>query len=181
MKGHTYTATATAGISGNVLTGGPSVSGMIGAGATYTSTFSFKRDIPDMNIKPFMGLNEVKWNIVFQNLRTNTDKGGFCSDGAHRIKSLRWIWKVNRQEAIKNLYSGVTPGAKNIFYFKINLYARFARVIREKEKKKTDYLPVFDDNNGEISQIMGLIIPDAQHIYKLTKQENPLGGSKLSS
>ncbi|MBN9343674.1 MAG: hypothetical protein BGO76_01785 [Caedibacter sp. 38-128] len=161
-KGYTCLASSSAGLTANLLTGGPSVSASGTASASYTSTFSFKRTIPDMDIIPMTEFNNVGWEITFNRLTSKPEQGqGFCSDRAINIGNFRWVWKVNRKIASNNLYSGEGPQDKGIFYFKVNLFVRFS-LVDPREKATTNFLHVFENNNGELGQIFGLKIPKLQ-------------------
>src|SRR5690606_14830960 len=122
-----------------LLTGGPAATASATTSASYTSGSSKKIIIDDIEIKPHMSFEKVRWDITFNNKPSGTFTG-----------ELKWIWKINHEAAEENnLYSAPTLQEKDTFYFKVDLHARFAAVDKP-NKKQTDYLPIFKDNNGDI-------------------------------
>ncbi|AIL13849.1 hypothetical protein IM40_10810 (plasmid) [Candidatus Paracaedimonas acanthamoebae] len=168
-KGYTCTATMGGGLAANLITGGPSANISASGSTSYTSNFSFKRTSEDMDIIPEMSSkNYIKWKVILNNLHHEGSTHGFLPEGSIETDILRWVWKVNHGIASESLYSGLTEHTKDIFYFKINLFTRFA-LVDPAEKKKTDYLPIFSDNNGEDQQIIGINVP--HHKSKKVKKK----------
>lgn len=163
-RSSTLGATAGAGLSANLLTGGPTATASGTASASYTSGSSRKITVPDVEVEAHINQDIVRWDIIFNTLPTSTFE-----------QELKWIWNVDHKGAEKNLYSGPTQQDKDTFYFKVGLHAKFAAVDEKSKKVKyTDYLPVFPNNNGDIQQIIGLQVPKLE-------DENPISPKKAVS
>ncbi len=167
-KGYTCSASFTAGAVG------PSPSVSLTATASYSSSLSFNRTIAHMDIAPDVCNNEAHWVIRFNDLHADEGKGCFSPNGTITPDSLRWVWKINREEAKKKLYTDYSLGGehRSTFYFNIKLFARFAQIAPAKFKVSKSYLPIFDINDGA-SQIYGIEVPPLNKDLTITETSAP--------
>jgi len=168
-NGYTCSAAFTAGAVG------PSPTASITATATYASTLSFNRTISHIEIDSNMAKNEAQWTISFNDLHAYGGKGYFSPNGSIPISNLRWLWKVNHEEAKRKLYTDYFIGDKHkpIFYFYIKLFALFAQVAPLKFKTTKTYLPVFDASD-RVNQIYGIEVPPPNKNLIFSKVTSPL-------
>jgi hypothetical protein len=167
LEQHGYTVSLTAAF--------PNAS-IVGA-ANWITSHTLQRELPDVDYIATLEGSDIGWQVRINNLTTNHQKG-CCFDGVHEIDPLRWVWKINRDYAKEHIYAGDN---KDVLYFKINLWAQYAWVNPGKENE-TKFLPIFDNDNTEEQQIIGLYIPSDQKDYKIKKTPlRILGGNFVQS
>ncbi len=144
----TYTDSMQFTLGGNIGGGFPTaVTGSISP--SFSIGHQYARDIMDIDTISTMHLNKAQWDINYNRLSLD-QKNGFSPGGTLK-QSLRWVWKVNHQDALGNLYQNSLPGEDpNQFYLplQVNLFAGFAHMHqtgKEQEHKRTPLLPVVTD------------------------------------
>ncbi len=115
----TYTESMQFTLSGN-LGGGYPPSATAGIGPTYSIGHQYSRVINNIDIIATMPeTNLARWEIRHNNLSLRAPLKGYKPEGTTR-HSLRWIWKINHQEAINSsLYTPVQDSDSLYFSFRI--------------------------------------------------------------